>query len=291
MKNVINQKVTDNYAIYNGDCVEIIQELDNESVDYSIFSPPFPELFTYSDSPNDMGNCKDYNEFFVHFEFLVKQLYRIMKVGRCVSIHCIDIPMMKSKHGTVGLFDFPGDIIRLFSKMGFIYHSRHTIWKQTLKDSSICRAGLPDYLITMRKPGESASPITHEQEYGFGEYIGTDDNKPKRGGVEYCHETWQKYASPVWIDIRQTHVLQKKDARESNDEKHICPLQLDTIERGIALWSNCGDVVFTPFMGIGSEIYSAVKMERKGIGIELKESYYSQAEKFIESVDKITTLF
>lgn len=285
----INQEHTERYSIYHADCVEIVSQLPNESVDYSIFSPPFSNLFTYSNSDRDMGNSKTDEEFFYHFKFLVKELYRVIKLGRLVSIHCMNIPAMKEKDGYIGIKDFRGDIIRAFQEAGFIYHAEVVIFKDPLieatrtkalglmhkqlcKDSSMCRQGLPDYIVTMRKPGENAEFIKHEE--GFSEYFGSGTFKD---GSVLAHEIWRRYASPVWWDIRQTYTLNHDNAKENMQERHICPLQHDTINRCLALWSNPDDIVLTPFMGIGSEIYNAVKMGRKGIGIELKESYFNCA--------------
>ena len=291
-----NEIITEKYKIYNGDCIELIKRIEPDSIGYSIFSPPFADLYCYSDSDRDMGNSRNYEEFFNHFEFLISELFRVIKPGRLVSFHCIDIPSMKERDGVIGLKDFPGDLIRSFQRSGFIYHSKHIIWKDPLveatrtkalglmhkqiqKDSSMCRAGLPDYLITMRKPGDNSDPISHP--HGFTEFIG--ENRPKEHGVKFSHITWQKYASPVWMDIRQTHTLNKTTAREHNDEKHICPLQLDVIERALALWSNPGDVVLSPFMGIGSEGYVALQNGRCFVGFELKKSYFDVAAKNIQS--------
>ncbi len=289
---VKNQEINSNYAIYNADCVDVTKGLKAEYIDYTIFSPPFPELYTYSDDERDMGNSLTYEQFFDHFEYLVKELHRVTKKGRLITIHCTDIPIMKEKHGYIGLRDFPGDLIRIFQKHKFIYHSRHIIWKdplieatrtkalglmhkQLIKDSAICRAGLPDYLITMRKSGENKVPISHG--IGLQEYVGT--SPPQIKGIKFCHETWQKYASPVWMDIRQSNTLQKTSARADKDEKHICPLQLDTIERALTLWSSPGELIYSPFGGIGSEGYVALKMNRRFISAELKTSYYEQMEK------------
>ena len=275
--NVLDKFITENFALYNGDSAEIMQELPSNSMDFSIFSPPFEDLYTYSDSPRDLGNCRSTEEFYQQFTFIVKELYRIIKPGRLISIHCMDLPSTKSTDGFIGLKDFPGTLIKLFSECGFIYHSRVTIWKdpvvamqrtkalgllhkQIKKDSAMCRQGIADYIITMRKPGDNPDPITHTNE-------------------SFPVEKWQQYASPVWMDIRQSNTLNKTSAREERDEKHICPLQLDVIERCIELWTAKGDTVFTPFLGIGSEIYQALKMHRKGIGIELKPSYFKQAVK------------
>ena len=289
---VKEQLITDEYAIYNGDCVEVMADMPSEKVALSIFSPPFANLYAYSDSPQDMGNCKSYAEFFDHFAFVVEHLFRMTIPGRVCAVHCIDIPAMKERDGYIGLKDFPGDIIRLFQKCGFIYHSRHAIWKDPLieatrtkalglmhkqicKDSTMCRSGLPDYLLGFRKPGDNQIPVTHED--GLSKYAGSDD--PGGHGVKRSHHIWRAYASPVWMDIRQTNTLNFRDARDADDEKHICPLQLDVIERAVTLWSNPGEVVWTPFMGVGSEVYGAIINGRKGMGAELKPSYYRQAVK------------
>lgn len=294
----MNQVVTERYALYNGDCCELITGIPDASIGYSVFSPPFADLFSYSDSERDMGNSKGYGEFFEHFSFLAGELFRVIADGRNLSIHCIDIPAMKERDGYIGLKDFPGDIIRCFQNAGFIYHSRHTIWKDPLteatrtkalglmhkqlcKDSTMCRSGLPDYLLTFRKPGENENPINHEN--GLTEYHG--------GGTipegNRSHNIWRAYASPVWMDIRQGNTLNKADARGEDDEKHICPLQLDVIERCVELWSKEGDTVLTPFGGIGSEAYVAIKDKRKAILFELKDSYFAQAVKNCQSAMNI----
>jgi len=286
----IKQDVTDKYAIYNADCIEITREMPDESIGFSIFSPPFASLYTYSNSPRDMGNCKSDEEFMENFGYLVDELYRITQAGRIVAFHCMNIPAIKERDGYIGIKDFRGDLIRCFQKRGFIYHSEHVIWKDPLveatrtkalgllhkqlcKDSSMCRAGLPDYLIAMRKPGENAIPISHVN--GLERFIG--ENPPKDGVLS--HQRWQRYASPVWMDINQTYTLQADSCRNEQDEKHICCLQIQVIERGLELWSTKGDTVLSPFMGIGSETVTAVKMGRKAVGIELKEEYYDQAER------------
>ncbi len=300
---VFDQTITEQYAVYHGDSCEVMKGIPDMSVGLSVFSPPFAELYTYSDNPQDLGNSKDYADFFKHFDFIIDELFRVMMNGRNVCIHCIDIPAMKERDGYIGLKDFPGDIIRAFQKRGFIYHSRVVIWKnplieatrtkalglmhkQLLKDSAISRQGLPDYVITMRKPGENEMPVTHGE--GFMSFIG--ENEPTETGLKYSHEVWRRYASPVWTDINQSNTLNFREARDEKDEKHICPLQLDVIERCIELWSNPGDTVFTPFMGVGSEVYTAVKKGRLGIGIELKTSYYNQAciniKRAIEETDE-----
>lgn len=292
MSKVYDQVVTDNYALYHGDCIEVVSGLPDNSIGYSCWSPPFAELYTYSDSEQDLGNSKDYDQFFIHFDFLIKELYRVMMPGRSISIHCIDIPMMKERNGYIGLRDFQGDIIRAFQKQNFIFHSRTVIWKNPLieatrtkalglmhkqlcKDSAICRQGLPDYVVTMRKPGENPHPISHGA--GFQEFIGEDE--PVERGIKYSHEVWRRYASPVWMDINQSDTLNFREARDEKDEKHICPLQLQVIERCMTLWSNEGDTFLTPFGGIGSEAYIAIKMGRKPVSIELKKSYYDQMVK------------
>lgn len=286
---------TNEYAIYNGDSCVVMPELPEKSIDYSIFSPPFADLYTYSDNPSDLGNCGSYLEFFDHFSIIVGELSRIIKPGRNVSVHCMDIPAMKERDGYIGIKDFPGDIIRLFEKHRFIYHSRHTIWKDPLieatrtkaiglmhkqlqKDSVMSRAGLPDYLLTFRNAGQNEMPITHYD--GLSNYCGSKD--PGGSGVGRSHNIWRAYASPVWMDVRQTKTLNARSGRDPDDEKHICPLQLDTIERAIILWSNPGEVVFTPFMGIGSETYAAVMTGRRAVGIELKPSYFDAAKSNME---------
>lgn len=274
--NVIAQMINEKYAVYNADCVELTKQIPDNSIHYTLFSPPFASLYTYSNSDRDMGNCKGDDEFIEHFKFLAKELYRITMPGRLLSFHCMDLPLLKSKDGVIGLKDFPAILRQMFEECGFIYHSRVTIWKnpvtemqrtkalgllhkQIRKDSSMCRQGIPDYVITMRKPGENAEVIFH-----------THENFPV--------DIWQKYASPVWMDIRQSNTLQRTSARTEKDEKHICPLQLEVIQRCIELWTNPNDIVFDPFAGIGSVPYVALRMNRRGIGCELKESYYTQAK-------------
>jgi len=265
----------DQYFIKRGDCVQLIKELKDESIGLSVFSPPFAELYTYSSHLEDMGNSKDYNEFLTQFGFLIKELHRVMMQGRNVAVHCMDLPIQKGKEGFIGLRDFSGMILKAFEEAGFIYHSRVTIWKdpvvemqrtkalgllhkQVKKDSTMSRVGIPDYVMIFRKDGERVNPVTN---------------------TDIPVDLWQKYASPVWMDIDYGNTLQGyRNGREDNDEKHICPLQLDTIERLIHLYSNKGDTVFTPFMGIGSEVFQAVKMDRYGIGFELKESYFDLAK-------------
>ena len=291
----VEQKVTQKWAAYLGDSCEALGGLPDRSIDFSVFSPPFADLYCYSDSDRDLGNCKGYGQFFEHFGVVIGHLARLVKHGRLVAVHCVDIPAMKERDGYIGLKDFPGDIVRAFQKAGFIYHSRIVIWKDPLieatrtkalglmhkqlcKDSAMSRAGLPDYLLAFRVPGENAAPIAHPN--GLSRYAGS--KKIEGDGEKRSHNIWRAYASPVWMDVRQTRVLGYRDARDERDEKHICPLQLDTIERAVVLWSNPGEVVLTPFMGVGSEVYGAVVNGRRGIGIELKPSYFRQAVRNIE---------
>jgi len=299
----LDQRCGENWAAYRGDCVEVMKGIPDNSIGVSVFSPPFAELYAYSDSDRDMGNCTGYNVFFKHFDFLIKELFRTVQPGRVVAVHCIDIPAMKERDGYIGLKNFPGDIISHFQKEGFIYHSRHCIWKDPLteatrtkalglmhkqlcKDSSRCRSGLPDYLIAFRKPGENEKPIEHKD--GLTEYHGS--GKVDGVGIKRSHNIWRAYASPVWMDVRQSNTLNKIEARESKDQKHICPLQLDVIERAIALWSTKGDTVLTPFGGIGSEAYVALKNERKSVLIELKDTYYNVALKNILKAESIKSI-
>lgn len=308
--NAIDQAIESDFAIYNGDCVEVIQGLPDNSIHYSIFSPPFASLYTYSNSDRDMGNCSGDDEFFEHFRFLIRELFRVTVPGRLVSFHCMDIPAMKSRDGYIGIKDFPAQLRQAFEDGGFIWHSKVVIWKdplveatrtkalglmhkQLVKDSAMCRQGLPDYLLTMRKPGDNPEPIANPD--GMTQFFG--DNEPDApkidrphpckekaekkeayvGGPVYSHQVWRRYASPVWMDIRQSNTLQYRSARDDKDERHICPLQLDVIARGIELWSNPSDIVFSPFAGIASEGYQAIKMGRRFVGVELKESYYKIA--------------
>jgi hypothetical protein len=287
-----------NFELMLGDCIQLIEFLADESIGISVFSPPFAELYTYSDEPEDMGNSKDYNEFFFAFDILVKQLHRVMMQGRNVIVHCMDLPIQKGKEGFIGLRDFSGMILKSFQDAGFIYHSRVTIWKdpvtemqrtkalgllhkQIKKDASMSRVGIPDYLMVFRKDGERGNPVIHQDD---------DAQKPNYLPVDL----WQKYASPVWYDIDYGNTLNAREARTENDEKHICPLQIPTIERALHLWSNEGDTLLTPFAGIGSEVYTAIKMKRKAIGFELKKSYFDIAVKNCKNAELISnqiTLF
>lgn len=290
MEREFEQHITDNFTLQLGDCVQLIKKVPDESVGFSVFSPPFAELYTYSDELEDMGNSKDYKEFMFSFGFLVKELYRVLWSGRNIVVHCMDLPIQKGKEGYIGLRDFSGMILRAFEDAGFIYHSRVTIWKnpvtemqrtkalgllhkQIKKDASMSRVGIPDYLLIFRKPGEHEHPVTHQDK---------DSSLPDYLPVDM----WQKYASPVWNDIDYGNTLNAREGRSENDEKHIAPLQLETIERAIHLWSNENDVVLSPFAGIGSEIFQAIKMNRKGIGFELKKSYYDTAVKNCKAAEE-----
>ncbi len=269
------QYVCDQFAIYNDDCIEVCRALPSDSVHYSIFSPPFASLYTYTASDRDMGNCANYEQFFQHFGFLVEELYRTLKPGRLLSFHCMNLPTSKVRHGYIGLEDFRGSLIRTFQQYGFIYHSEVVIWKdpvtamqrtkaigllykQLRKDSALSRQGIPDYLVTMRKPGINDEPVTKTHE-------------------SFPVGLWQNYASPVWMDINPSDTLQRESAREEADERHIAPLQLEVIRRAIRLWTNEGDIVLSPFAGIGSEGFEALKARRRFVGAELKRSYYDQA--------------
>lgn len=258
-------------------CVERIAEIPDDSIGFSVFSPPFASLYTYSASDRDMGNCSSDGEFGQHLGYLIRELYRVMMPGRNVSFHCMNLPTSKERDGYIGIRDFRGNLIRAFQDAGFIYHSEVTIWKdpvtamhrtkalgllnkQKNKDSSLSRQGIPDYLVTMRKPGDNPIPISHDNEC-------------------FPISAWQKIASPVWMDINPSNTLQYRSARDGDDERHICPLQLDVIERAVDLWSIPGDTVLSPFMGIGSEGFVAVSKGREFIGIELKPSYFDLAVK------------
>jgi len=289
----MKQYINDKMALYNGDCVQVIKQLPNESVHFQIFSPPFANLYIYSDDLADMGNCKNSDEFFIQFDFLIPELYRVLKPGRLCAVHCKDLVKYKNRDGVAGIYDFSGDIIKHFEKFGFQYHSRITIWKdpvtemqrtkahgllwkQLRKDSTFSRMGMPDYILLFRKwadDEEIIEPVTH-----------TMEDFPVRKWQQYASPVWEYESTPVWWDIQQTNVLNVKSAKDDKDEKHICPLQLDVIERLIELYSNPDDVVFTPFLGIGSEAYVALKMGRKAIGVELKESYFNQAVTYCKDI-------
>lgn len=274
---------TDKYWLMNGDCVEKTMLIPDNTADIIVYSPPFFEMYVYSDDPKDMNNCDSYDTFMQHYRFLLKELKRVLKPGRICAVHTMDLPIQKGKDGFIGLRDFSGDLIKMHQDAGFIYHARTTIWKNPVtemqrtkalgllhktikKDSSMSRVGIPDYVLFFRNEGENETPITHQD---------TDPTMPDYLPVDL----WQKYASPVWMDVDYSRTLQYRSARDNNDEKHITPLQLDTIERILHLYSNEGETVFSPFGGIGSEGFQAIKMGRKSISIELKESYFSVNEK------------
>lgn len=271
---VLDQYISDRMALYHGDSCEVLAGIPSNSVHFIVYSPPFASLYTYSNSDRDLGNCKNHAEFFAQFEFIVQELYRVLMPGRLMSVHCMNLPTSKERDGFIGIEDFRGELIQLYQKIGFIYHSEVCIWKdpviamqrtkalgllhkQLKKDSAMSRQGIPDYLVTMRKPGENPEPVTHTNE-------------------SFPVNVWQRYASPIWMDINPSDTLQKESAREEQDEKHICPLQLTVIRRAINLWTNPGDIVLSPFGGIGSEPYVALESGRRAVAIELKESYYRQ---------------
>jgi DNA modification methylase len=275
MKTDITTACGEGWTIHHGDCVRVARQIEDESVDFSVFSPPFADLFTYSDDLQDMGNCSDMSEFTKHFDLLIAEIARILVPGREVAVHCVDLLSTKWKHGKIEFQDFSGEIIRAFWKHGFLFHSRITIWKSPVTemqrtkahgllyktltaDSTDSRVGCPDYLLVFRKPGDNPKPVTKDRS-------------------RYPVDWWQEVASPVWMSVDQGRVLNKDGARDHCDEKHICPLQLDVIERAIELWTNPGDLVYSPFTGIGSEGYGALTMDRRFVGSELKESYFKQA--------------
>lgn len=281
---VKDQYITDNMALYNGDSCEVLKGIPDSSIHFSIYSPPFASLYTYSNSSRDLGNCRTQSEFYEHFEFIVSELYRVLIPGRIMAVHCTNLPTLKERDGFIGIRDFRGDLIRIFEKAGFIYHSEVCIWKdpviamqrtkalgllhkQLKKDSTLSRQGIPDYLIAMRKPGANPEPVTHTNE-------------------SFPVSVWQRYASPIWTDINPSDTLQAKSARDEKDEKHICPLQLTVIRRALNLWTNPGDKVLTPFMGIGSEAVVSLELGRYAIGVELKDTWYQQAVRNCASVTR-----
>ena len=283
--NCLDQTIGENFALYHGDCVEVLKGLPASSVHYSIFSPPFASLYTYSNSPRDMGNCRTDAEFFEHFGYLIAELRRVMKPGHNVSFHCMLMPTSKERDGYIGLRDFRGDLIRAFQSHGFIYASEVCIWKdpvtamqrtkalgllhKTVRENAcMSRQGIPDYLVTMRAPGDMVDRVRH--------------------GADYPVQKWQKIASPIWMDIDPSDTLQYQSAREHDDERHICPLQLEVIRRGVDLWTNPGEVVLSPFAGIGSEGHVALQMGRRFIGVELKNSYYQQAARNLHAALRTT---
>lgn len=312
----VNQVVNDKYAIFEGDACELIRAIPAESVHFSIHSPPFVGLYKFSNYERDISNSDD-DDFFTHYTFLIQEMLRVTKPGRLAAVHCMQLPTSKTRHGYIGVRDFRGDIIRAYQDAGWIFHSEVCIWKdpviaqqrtkslrllhkQIVKDSAMSGQGLADYVVMFRKPGDNAEPIAG----GFEQFIGTGLDISREAYAKHAAETagegrkpwpyeqwasilvWQRYASPVWSDIDQTRTLQYRGGRDEKDEQHISPLQLDVIERCIDLWSAKGDVVLTPFLGIGSEVFAAVEMGRKGIGFELKPSYFAQAVKNLRDVGK-----
>lgn len=305
----------ENFMLYNADCIEVARELKDDSVDFIIYSPPFSSLYTYSNDERDMGNCKDDEEFFRHFGFLVTEMFRMLRPGRLMAVHCMNLPTSKQNDGFIGIKDFRGDLIRKYQEAGFIYHSEVCIWKDPvvamqrtkalgllhktiLKDSSMSRQGIADYMVIMRKPGDNDKPCKG----ALGYYVGDDQpanfkpNERADGSLYWTIanedgtpiDIWQRYASPVWMDINPTRTLQYQNARAADDERHIAPLQLDVIERCMQLWTTDGDVVFSPFTGIGSEGYVALQMGRKFIGSELKESYFALAKRNLHEAENIS---
>lgn len=303
---IAEQEITDNYALYNGDCLEAMPMLPDGSIHLSVYSPPFAGLYHYSSSERDLSNCRDYDEFFQHYEFVVRELHRLTMPGRITAVHCMDVPT--SNTGLDELMDFPGDIIRLHKRLGFGYIARYHIWKEPLtvrnrtmtkalahksivEDSSRCTVASADYLLVFRKAGKNPLPVAHPN--GLTEYAGERKipadllaYKSYNGNQienRYSHWIWRQYASAFWDDVRLDRVLPFKESRDEEDEKHVHPLQLDVIDRCLVLWSNPSENVLTPFMGVGSEVYGAVRAGRRGIGIELKPSYFRQAQKNVQA--------
>lgn len=289
MTKVLTQAEGDGWVAYNADCVDVVGAMADASVHYSVFSPPFASLYTYSASERDMGNTKTHSEFFGQFRFLMRELFRVTKPGRLLSQHCMNLPTSKTRDGYIGISDFRGEIIREMIAAGWIYHSEVCIWKdpvtamqrtkalgllhkQIRKDSCMSRQGIPDYLVTFRRPGVNDEPVSHTAE-------------------EYPVSLWQRMASPVWHDIDPSDTLQHRSAREHNDEKHICPLQLEVIRRAMSLWTNPGDTVLSPFAGIGSEGFVSLEMGRRFVGVELKPSYYRQMVANLTNAKKQALLF
>jgi len=298
---ITEHKTGDNWDLYMGDCIESIKQIDSDSIHYSIFSPPFASLYTYSNSDRDMGNSRNHQEFFDHFVYLAKELHRVMMPGRLISFHCMNLPSSKSRDGFIGVKDFRGDMLRIFQSAGFVFHSEVCIWKdpvtamqrtkaigllhkQVRKDSALSRQGIPEYLVTVRKLGDNPEPCAGP----FTEFAG--DNPPVKTGdaIKDSINIWQRYASPVWMDINPSDTLQYRSARANDDERHICPLQLEVIRRGLQLWSNPGDLVLSPFAGIGSEGYVSLQMQRRFVGFELKPSYFNCAVKNLNDCEATT---
>jgi hypothetical protein len=302
----IDQVITDDYAVYLGDSCEVIREIPSDSIHFGIHSPPFEGLYKFSNSDRDISN-NDGPAFWEHYAFLIQELHRVTMPGRLHSVHVMQLPTSKIRHGHIGMRDFRGEVIRAYEDAGWIFHSEVCIWKdpvvaqqrtksirllhkQIVKDSTISGQGLADYIVTFRKRGENPEPVSGCFDAYYGDSDGPDFTKYTTntdGRNWYSIEVWQRYASPVWLDINQTRTLQYRGGRDQKDEQHISPLQLDVIERCIDLWSNEGDTVLTPFLGIGSEVYCAARMGRKGIGVELKPSYFAQAVKNLAEIEKI----
>jgi hypothetical protein len=319
---IIEQTITKQFALYNGDCIEVMRSLPDETIDLSIYSPPFCGLYNYSSSERDLSNCKSYPEFFVHYGYVVEELARLTNPGRITAVHCMDVPgtgngetarMGCGANVGTGLIDFPGDIIRLHERYGFRFTARRAIWKEPLgvrlrtmakglahaqlvEDSTLCDVAGADYLLTFRKEGENSIPVSHPS--GLHSYAGErviphelqqwKGHEGKQTENRFSHWIWRQYASSFWDDIRIDRVLSYQESREADDERHVHPLQLDVIERACVLWSNPGEVVLTPFAGVGSEVYGAVLNGRKGVGIELKTAYYNQAIRNLASIEDRT---
>jgi DNA modification methylase len=308
---VIDQWVTDRFAVYNADCIEVMQGLPDESMHLSVYSPPFGGLYHYSSSERDLSNARDYDQFFTHYDYVVDQIARVTMPGRMTAVHCMDVPTGNS--GKDAYIDFPGDIIRQHARFGFDFIARYAVWKEPLgvrnrtmaknlahktvvDDSSRCSVAAADYLLVFRKKGDNPEPIEHPT--GLLEYAGEDQPPAELlkyrgwGGKQtenrYSHWIWRRYASAFWDDVRISRVLPFRESRDEDDEKHMHPLQLDVIHRCLQLWSNPGDRVLTPFMGVGSEVYEAVATGRVGVGVELKPSYYRQAVKNLQALDRDT---
>jgi DNA modification methylase len=307
---VIDQRITDRYAVYNGDSAEVLPTLPADSAHLSVYSPPFAELYLYSSSERDLSNCRDYEEFLAHYEFIVRQVHRLTRPGRVSCVHCADIPIPGQRKG---YRDLPGDIIKMHERVGWYYHGRVCIWKEPLrvalrtrlqhlthknicKDSSVCFPAGADFLLLFKKHGKNEVPVAKPT--GLDTYAG--EKPPPERLLKHRGETrqeknrlsqwiWRRYASAFWTDVRVERVLPYKQCREPDDEKHVCPLQLDVIERAVVLWSNPGEVVLTPFMGVGSEVYEAVRNGRKGVGVELKPAYFKQTLKNLDAVDDAKT--
>lgn len=304
--NVLDQVGGEGWSLYHGDSCEVLRGLANGSIGYSLHSPPFASLYTFSDDPRDLSNCRDDETFWAHYRFVIGELFRITMPGRLASIHCMQLPTSKLRDGFIGLRDFRGDIIRAFQAAGFIYHSEVCIrkdpvaamqrsksigllHKQVVKDSALSRMAVADYVVTMRKPGDNPAPIAGP----FDRYYGTDNLAPEDPGILSAHiassysvQVWQRYAEPVWMDIAQSDVLSHRVAREEADERHIAPLQLSVIRRCYQIWTKRGDVVLSPFAGIGSEGYCAVEMGRRFVGVELKASYFRQAAANLRAAER-----